>query len=222
MGTVAVRNPAGDEVGTVRLDPELFDSDPNLAVMHQVVTAQLAAARSGTHSTLTRAEVAGGGAKPWRQKGSGRARQGSSRSPHWRGGGVAMGPKPRSYRQRTPKKMVQLALRGALTDRARSGNVVVVESWDFAQPSTRQARQALASLGLERRVLVVLDRTDDVAARSFRNLPQVDVLDPSQLNAYDVLCSDWVVFTRSTLPGLVTETAPEAVAGTGPAEEAGA
>lgn len=133
-----------------------------------------------------------------------------------------MGPKPRSYRQRTPKKMVQLALRGALTDRARSGNVVVVESWDFAQPSTRQARQALASLGLERRVLVVLDRTDDVAARSFRNLPQVDVLDPSQLNAYDVLCSDWVVFTRSTLPGLVTETAPEAVAGTGPAEEAGA
>lgn len=133
-----------------------------------------------------------------------------------------MGPKPRSYRQRTPKKMVQLALRGALTDRARSGNVVVVESWDFTQPSTRQARQALTALGLERRVLVVLDRTDDVAARSFRNLPQVDLLDPSQLNAYDVLCSDWVVFTRSTLPGLVTEKAPEAVAGTGPAEEAGA
>lgn len=216
MASVAVRSPAGAPMGTIRLDPDLFEAEPNVAVMHQVVTAQLAAARSGTHSTLTRAEVAGGGAKPWRQKGSGRARQGSTRAPHWRGGGVAMGPKPRSYRQRTPKKMVQLALRGALSDRARSGRVVVVEDWDFPSPSTRQARQALAALGLDRRILLVLDPTADSARRSFRNLPQVEMLDPSQLNAYDVLCCDWIVFTRSSLPGLVTEAAPDATVGARP------
>ena len=161
---------SGDAAGNVVLDPAVFELTPNVAVMHQVVVAQLAAARAGDHSTLTRAEVAGGGRKPWRQKGSGRARQGSVRAPHWRGGGVAMGPKPRSYRQRTPKKMVQLALRSALSDRAAQGRVAVVE-------------------------------------KSFRNLPDVSLLLASELNAYDVLCSDWVVFTRATLPGEATDAA---------------
>src|SRR5207247_10300408 len=136
---------------------------PNAAGLHQVVTAQLAAARSGTHNTLTGAEVRGGGAKPWRQKGTGRARQGSSRSPQWAGGGVAMGPKPRSYRQKTPKKMVQLALRSALSDRARAGRVAVVDRWAFDAPKTRDAKAALEKIGLEGNVLVVLDREDDAA-----------------------------------------------------------
>src|ERR687894_238034 len=127
----------------VDLDPSVFGIEPNVGVMHQVVTAQLAAARAGTHSTKTRAEVSGGGAKPWRQKGTGRARQGSSRAPHWTGGGVAHGPTPRSYRQRTPKKMVWLALRSALSDRAGSGAVTVVENWGLSAPKTKEARQAL-------------------------------------------------------------------------------
>src|ERR671932_110944 len=148
MPTVDVRSVTGSAVGTVRLDDAVFGVEPNVPVMHQVVTAQLAAARSGTHSTKTRAEVAGGGRKPWRQKGSGRARQGSTRAPHWRGGGIAMGPKPRSYTQRTPKKMIALALRSALSDRAAEGKVVVVERWDFPAPRTRDARAALDAVGL--------------------------------------------------------------------------
>ncbi|MFN2462169.1 MAG: 50S ribosomal protein L4, partial [Candidatus Velthaea sp.] len=201
MASVDVRSASGDSVGTVALDDAIFGIEPHMAVMHQVVTAQLAGIRSGDHSTLTRAEVRGGGRKPWRQKGSGRARQGSTRSPNWRGGGVAMGPKPRSYAQRTPKKMVALALRSALSDRAADGKVVVVDSWGFAAPRTRDARVALATLGLSGRVLVVLDRDDEVAGKSFRNLPKVHLILPSELNAYDVLCSDWVVFTRANLPG---------------------
>jgi large subunit ribosomal protein L4 len=201
MATVDVRTPAGDRVGSATLDPMTFGLVPNVAVMHQVVTAQLAAARAGSHSTLTRAEVRGGGRKPWRQKGSGRARHGSIRSPQWTGGGVAMGPKPRSYRQRTPKKMIQLALRSALSDRAAQERVVVVERWEFSAPRTRDARAALSALGLDGRVLVVVARDDEVAAKSFRNLPEVHVLLATELNAYDVLCSDWVVFTEATLPG---------------------
>jgi large subunit ribosomal protein L4 len=168
--------------------------------MHQVVTAQLAGIRSGDHSTLTRAEVRGGGRKPWRQKGSGRARQGSTRAPHWRGGGVAMGPKPRSYAQRTPKKMVAAALRSALSDRAAEAKIVVVDTWDFPAPKTRDARIALGALGLTGRVLLVLDREQEAAAKSFRNLDKVHLILPSELNAYDVLCSDWVVFTKDNLP----------------------
>ncbi len=210
MATVAVRSVSGDQVGTIRLDPVLFDVEPNEAVLHQVVNGQRAGARAGGHSTRSRAEVAGGGSKPWRQKGSGRARQGSIRAPQWRGGGVAMGPKPRDYRQRTPKKMIQLALRGALSDRARSGNVVVVDDWPFTEPSTRRAREALAALGVARRVLVVLGPEAEVARRSLRNLPAVHLVAPGELNAYDVLCADWVVFTRATLPGLTTETDPGA------------
>jgi large subunit ribosomal protein L4 len=200
MATVTVRDPAGAETGTVELDDATFGIEPNVAVLHQVVTAQLAAARAGTQNTKTRAEVRGGGAKPWRQKGTGRARQGSIRSPQWRGGGVALGPKPRSYRQRTPKKMVKLALRSALSDRAAEGRVAVVSRWDFAAPKTREARIALAALGVEGRVLVVLGPEEELAAKSFRNLPEVHVLAVGELNAYDVLCSDWVVFTEATLP----------------------
>lgn len=201
MAAAELRSATGDQLGTVDLDDAIFGVEPHVAVMHQVVTAQLAGIRSGDHSTLTRAEVRGGGRKPWRQKGSGRARQGSIRAPNWRGGGVAMGPKPRSYAQRTPKKMVALALRSALSDRAAEGKVVVVDRWDFAAPKTRDARVALAALGLSGRLLVVLSRDDEVAAKSFRNLPKVHLILPSELNAYDVLCCDWIVFTRDNLPG---------------------
>ena len=183
------------------LDPAVFGIEPNVPVMAQVVTAQLAARRAGTQSTKTRAEVRGGGAKPWRQKGTGRARAGSSRSPIWTGGGVALGPKPRKYDQRTPKKMVKLALRSALSDRAADGKVVVVDSWDFGDtPKTKDAKAALATLGTEGRVLVVLGRADAVAARSFRNLPEVQLIEVGELNAYDVLVNDYVVFTQATLP----------------------
>ena len=201
MATVDVRTTTGSASGQVELDDALFGITPNLAVLHQVVTAQLAAARRGTHSTLTRAEVRGGGKKPWRQKGTGRARQGSTRSPQWEGGGVAVGPKPRSYRQKTPKKMVQLALRSALSDRAADGRVIVVDAWDFPAPRTREARAALQALGVEGRALIVLDRDDEIPYKSFRNLPDVQPILAAELNAYDILCSDWVLFTRATLPG---------------------
>jgi large subunit ribosomal protein L4 len=223
MATLDVRTREGAAAGSVDVDDAVFAIEPNLAVLHQVVTAQLAAARSGTHSTKTRAEVAGGGKKPWRQKGTGRARQGSTRSPQWAGGGVAVGPKPRSYRQRTPKKMVSLALRSALSDRARAGRVAVVDQWDFAQPRTKDAVAALGQLGVEGKVLVVLGRDDDTAYRSFRNLPDVQLLLADELNAYDILCNDWVVFTRATLPG-GAEAEPIAAAqappGTAPEEAA--
>jgi large subunit ribosomal protein L4 len=200
MPTVTVKDPVGADKGKVDLDETTFGIEPNVAVMHQVVTAQLAARRSGTQSTKTRAEVRGGGAKPWKQKGTGRARQGSIRSPQWKGGGVALGPKPRSYAQRTPKKMIKLALRSALSDRAADGRVVVVDSWGFDAPSTKSATAALSALGLDGRVVIVLGPDDIAAAKSFRNLQSVHLLEPGELNAYDILCSDWVVFTRESLP----------------------
>ena len=189
----------------------IFGIEPNVAVMHQVVTAQLAAARAGTQSTKTRAEVQGGGAKPWRQKGTGRARQGSIRAPHWRGGGVAHGPKPRDYRQRTPKKMVRLALRRRLSDRAVGVKVLVVDDWGWDAPKTKDAIAALHDARPPRRrasarprVLLVLDRTDEVAWKSFRNLgDRVQIILPEELNAYDVLVSDWLVFTEATLAATV-------------------
>jgi large subunit ribosomal protein L4 len=187
------------------LPEAIFGIQPNVPVMHQVVTAQLAAARSGTHSTKTRAEVSGGGAKPWRQKGTGRARQGSSRSPQWRGGGVAHGPQPRSYRQRTPKKMVWLALRSALSDRAASGMVSVIDAWGFSAPKTKDAVATLKAIGVAdgERVLVVLGRDDDNAVKSFRNLGDtVDWVYVEELNTYDVLVSDRVIFTSATLGAL--------------------
>lgn len=185
----------------VELDPALFGIEPNVPVMHQVVTAQLAAKRAGTASTKTRAEVRGGNAKPWRQKGTGRARQGSIVGPHWRGGGVAAGPKPRDYSQKTPKKMKRLALASALSDRAADDKVVVIDSWGFSEPKTKDAIAALAGLGIEGRVLVVIDREDTVSAKSFNNLQHVHVLVADQLNTYDVLVADYVVFTEASLPG---------------------
>ena len=163
MASITLHDGSGAQAGTVELDDATFGIEPNVAVMHQVVTAQLAAKRSGTQSTKTRAEVAGGGAKPWKQKGTGRARARSSRSPIWRGGGVALGPKPRKYDQKTPKKMKRLALRSALSDRAADDKVVVVSSWGFDAPSTKAAASALSTLGVEGRALVVLS-PDDVSA----------------------------------------------------------
>lgn len=195
-----------------KLDEAVFGIEPNQAVLHQVVTAQLAARRAGTQSTKTRADVRGGGAKPWKQKGTGRARQGSIRSPQWRGGGVALGPKPRTYKQRTPKKMVKLALHSALSDRAAEDKVLVVDSWGFDAPSTKAAVAALADLKVDGRVLVVLGADDEIAWKSFRNLGGVHTLLASELNAYDVLVCDWVVFTEATLPSSASAPAAEAPA----------
>ena len=200
MASVKVLDVAGKAKGNVELDDGVFGIQPNVPVMHQVVTAQLAARRAGSHSTLTRAEVRGGGRKPFKQKGTGNARQGSTRSPHWKGGGVALGPKPRSYAQRTPKKMVRLALHSALSDRASEGKVLVVDSWGWETPRTKDAIAALAALKTEGRVLVVLQRSEVAVARSFRNLPHVQVLEVGELNAYDVLCNDVIVFSKATLP----------------------
>lgn len=188
-------------MGAVSLSDSVFGVEPHMSVMHQVVTAQLAARRAGTHSTKTRAEVAGSGSKPWRQKGTGRARHGSARTPQWRGGGVAHGPRPRAYRQRTPKKMKRLALASALSDRARSGRVIVVDGWDFPEPRTRDAARALAAVGASGKALLVLGDDDAAAGKSFRNLPAVHCLRIGELNAYDVLNSDVVVFTAEVLPG---------------------
>jgi large subunit ribosomal protein L4 len=189
------------------LPEAIFGIQPNVPVMHQVVTAQLAAARSGTHSTKNRSEVSGGGAKPWRQKGTGRARQGSSRAPHWRGGGVAHGPQPRSYRQRTPKKMVWLALRSALSDRAAAEMVTVVDDWGFAAPKTKDALAALKAIGVAdgERVLVVLGHDDEIAWKSFRNLGErVGLVGVEELNTYDVLVADRVIFTSATLQAFLS------------------
>ena len=189
----------GTARGDVALDPEVFGIVPNMAVMHQVVTAQLAAARSGTASTKTRGEVRGGGRKPWRQKGLGRARHGSIRAPQWVGGGIAHGPKPRDYSQRTPKKMKRLALRSALSARASEAAVVVVEPIDWPTPRTKDAAGLLAKMSVSGKTLLVLNRTDEVAHRSFRNLSDVRIVEPGQLTTYDVLWSDRVVFTSSTV-----------------------
>jgi large subunit ribosomal protein L4 len=194
----------GKQAGSAELPAELFDATTNVPLIHQVVVAQQAAARQGTHATKTRGEVRGGGAKPWRQKGTGRARQGSRRAPQWTGGGVVHGPQPRSYAQRTPKKMIQAALRGALSDRAREGLVFVVDQFGIGDtPSTRQAAIRLAAVGDFTRYLVVLDRKDETSWLSLRNLPGVHVLAVDQLNAYDVVVSDAVVFTTAALEAFV-------------------
>ena len=199
--TVDLKTQDGGTAGTVTLDAELFGIEPNLAVLHQVVTAQLAARRSGSANTKTRAEVRGGGAKPYRQKGTGRARQGSIRAPQFTGGGIVHGPKPRSYRKKINKKMNRLALCSALSDRAQSERVVVVDQWQFATPKTKDAVSVLDNLELDGKVMMVVAPTDDTAIRSFRNLPSVQLVQASELNAYDILCSDWLVFTSETLPG---------------------
>ncbi len=189
----------GTSKGVFKLDAEVFGIEPNLAVLHQVITAQLAAKRSGTSSTKTRGEVRGGGRKPWRQKGLGRARQGSIRAPHWVGGGVAHGPKPRDYTQRTPKKMKRLALRSALSARASEEAVMVIEDLDWSTPKTKQAVSLLEAIGAGGKSLVVLGKLDGNAGRSFRNLPEVHLCQPGHLTPYDVLWADQVVFTSHTV-----------------------
>lgn len=190
---------------TPTLPAEIFDVQTNIPLIHQVVVAQLAAARQGTHSTKTRGEVRGGGAKPYRQKGTGRARQGSTRAPQFAGGGVVHGPTPRDYAQRTPKKMKAAALRGALSDRARFERIHVVESLiEGDAPSTKQALATIAGLTERPNVLVVVLRGDEVTLKSVRNLDNIHVLVADQLNTYDVLCADDIVFTQAALDAFVT------------------
>jgi large subunit ribosomal protein L4 len=233
MSMISMKKADGTDGATVELPDDIFGIEPNVGVMHQVVTAQLAAKRAGTHSTKTRAQVRGGGAKPWRQKGTGRARQGSIRAPQWRGGGVAHGPHPRDYTQRTPKKMVRLAVRSALSDRASESKVMVVDDWALDTPNTKAGVQLLVALGLRNipkepakdtapaaegekrktnhrgfarnpRVLVVLFRTEETVWKSLRNLGErVQILLPEELNTYDVLLNDWIVFSQPSLEAIV-------------------
>ncbi len=191
----------GTVLSVVDLAPEVFGREPNVALLHQVVTAQLAARRAGTQSTRTRAEVRGGGKKPFRQKGTGNARQGTIRAPQYPGGGIALGPKPRSYDQRTPKKMIRAALYGALSDRAAEGRVALIDSYDaWSEPRTKEALAALAALGLAGRVLVVLSPADRIARYAFRNLGGATTIAAGELSAYDVLAADWILFSDATLP----------------------
>ena len=190
----------GKQTGEVELNPEIFGIEPNVAVMHQVVNAQLAAARAGTHSTKTRAEVRGGGRKPWRQKGLGRARHGSIRSPQWAGGGVAHGPKPRDYSQRTPKKMKRLALRSALSARAADGRIKVVEDFDvWAEPKTKNATALLEAMGITGKVLLLAEDHERTAIKSFRNIEGVIASNLGQANTYDVLWAETIVMSKGTL-----------------------
>ena len=209
MADLTLKTAAGKDSGTIELSDDVFGVTPNISLMHQVVTAQLAARRSGTQSTKTRSDVRGGGRKPYAQKGTGNARQGSIRAPHFVGGGVALGPKPRKYDQKTPKKMVKAALRSALSDRASEGKIVVVDSWGFESPKTKNAKEALDALGITGTALVVVGRDDAAAALSFRNLPKAQVIAPGELNAYDVLCNEWIIFTKDVLPANTPVSATE-------------
>ena len=202
MAKIEMKSAAGKKAASIEVADSMFGITPNIPVMHQVVVAQLAHRRSGTQITKTRSEVRGGGKKPFKQKGTGNARQGSIRAPHFSGGGVALGPKPRKYSQRTPKKMIQLALRSALSDRMSENKVVVVEDWGFDAPSTKAASAAITALGMSGRVMIVLERKDESAWKSFRNLTDVHVLSTPELNAYDILCNDWIVFTKASLPAM--------------------
>ncbi|MCV7431808.1 50S ribosomal protein L4 [Mycolicibacterium bacteremicum] len=209
---IDVRTPDGKTDGSVELPAALFDVEPNIALLHQVVTAQLAAARQGTHSAKTRGEVSGGGKKPYRQKGTGRARQGSTRAPQFTGGGAVHAPKPRDYSQRTPKKMIAAATRGALSDRARNDRIHAITELVAGQtPSTKSAKSFLASLTTNKKVLIVIGRTDEVGAKSVRNLPGVHVISPDQLNAYDVLHADDVVFSVEALNAYIASNTKQEV-----------
>jgi large subunit ribosomal protein L4 len=204
MPTVDLIDVKGKKSGSVDLPEALFDATTNVPLIHQVVTAQLAAARQGTQSTLRRGEVSGTGKKPFKQKGTGRARQGSIRMPQHRGGGIIHGPKPRDYAERTPKKMIAAALRGALSDRARNGKVFIVDQFGIKDtPSTKAASELLSGISQLSKVLVVLDRSDEVSLRSLRNILDVHVIAVDQLNAYDVLKAEDVVFTKAALAQFV-------------------
>ena len=209
MTTLDIRTPEGTTSGTVELPASVFDVQVNIPLIHQVVVAQLAAARQGTASTKSRGEVSGGGRKPYRQKGTGRARQGSIRAPQFVGGGVVHGPTPRDYSQRTPKKMIAAALRGALSDRARGGKIHVVTQFAAGEaPSTKTAISVLLAIASSRHVLVVAERTDAQTWKSLRNVESVHLISPGQLNTYDVLVSDDVVFTAEALESFLARTAP--------------
>jgi large subunit ribosomal protein L4 len=204
MATVDVKSPTGAVTGTVELPDAVFDVQVNIPLVHQVVVAQLAAARQGTHDTKNRGEVSGGGRKPYRQKGTGRARQGSTRAPQFAGGGTVHGPTPRSYSQRTPKKMKAAALRSALSDRSRGGKLHVVSSLvEGDTPSTKAAASALATIASSRHVLVVVQREDTLTWKSLRNVREVHLIAPDQLNTYDVLVSDDLVFTEGALRAFI-------------------
>ncbi|WP_277454454.1 50S ribosomal protein L4 [Janibacter sp. DB-40] len=204
MPTIDIISPQGSTSGTVELPAEIFDVQVNVPLIHQVVVAQLAAARRGTHKTKTRAEVRGGGIKPYRQKGTGRARQGSIRAPQFAGGGIVHGPQPRDYGQRTPKKMKAAALRGALSDRARHGRIHVLSSLvEGDTPSTKGVTSVLDGITERKNLLVVIERGNETAWKSVRNLADVHVLFADQLNTYDVLCADDIVFTQAALEGFL-------------------
>ena len=216
---VKVLTPTG-ESGEMTLDDSIFAAKVNVPLMHQVVTAQLAAARAGTHSTKTRGEVRGGGAKPWRQKGTGRARHGSSREPQWKGGGITFGPKPRDYEQGTPKKMKAAALRSALSVRARDGQLFVVDGLSFETPKTKEAIAALKAWGIEGKVLLVLTSEDRNVAYAFRNLPEVHIIAEHQLNVYDIMNADNVIFGRAAVEALQSRGKKSEVADAEPGESA--
>ncbi|MBP2584106.1 large subunit ribosomal protein L4 [Streptomyces sp. PvR006] len=204
MSTIDILSPAGDKTGTVELPEEIFGAKVSVPLIHQVVVAQLAAARQGTHKTKTRGEVRGGGKKPYRQKGTGRARQGSTRAPQFAGGGVVHGPVPRDYSQRTPKKMKVAALRGALSDRATHSRIHVVSGVVEGEISTKAAKTLFGKISERKNLLLVAERSDEAAWLSARNLPQVHILEPGQLNTYDVIVSDDVVFTQAALESFVS------------------
>jgi len=206
-----VLDAAGKKTGSVDLPATVFDVSTNVPLLHQVVVAQLAAARQGTHSTKTRAEVSGAGRKPFKQKGTGRARQGSIRAPQMRGGGIVHGPTPRNYAQRTPKKMIAAALLGAISDRARGERLHIVESFGTDAPSTKAAASVISSLTSGRKVLVVIERDDAVNRKSVRNLKNLHVISPDQLNAYDVLVSDDIVFMKAAYESFVASKTKEEV-----------
>jgi large subunit ribosomal protein L4 len=218
--TLNVVSPKGGSKGSVELPAALFDQQTNVPLIHQVVTAQLAAARQGTHSTKGRGEVSGAGRKPFKQKGTGRSRQGSIRAPEHRGGGIVHGPTPRDYSQRTPKKMIAAALLGVLSDRARGERLHVVDSFGLNDtPSTKTAIELLDAVATSKNVLIVLDRADEVSFKSVRNLPNVHVLFVDQLNAYDAVVSDDIVFTKSAFEAFVAAKSGVSTGST--SEEAG-
>ncbi|MFE1321450.1 50S ribosomal protein L4 [Kitasatospora phosalacinea] len=213
MSTIDILSPSGDKAGSLELPAEIFDAKVSVPLMHQVVVAQLAAARQGTHKVKRRGEVRGGGKKPYRQKGTGRARQGSTRAPQFAGGGVVHGPVPRDYSQRTPKKMIAAALRSALTDRARHERIHVVTGVTATEaPSTKAAKVLFGKISERKNLLLVVEREDELGILSARNLPNVHILDAGQLNTYDVLVSDDVVFTQAAFERFVAGPAASAKA----------
>jgi large subunit ribosomal protein L4 len=211
---VKVKDASGKETGkTIELPASIFDVEPNIPLMHQVVTAQLAAARSGSANTKTRGEVRGGGKKPYRQKGTGRARQGSVRAPQFAGGGVVHGPKPRSFAERTPRKMKAAALAGALTDRVRNAQLHVVSSFvEGEKPKTKDAKAAIGNITESTKVLVVLARDEELQQLSLRNLPEVHILDWGQVNTYDVLNNEDIVFSEAAIEAFIADRTDQEVA----------